>query len=108
MNRRRQKRTSKIDPPPDSRDRAGVVQVGFPGREGVSSGRWDGTARASKATPWIPTGLSFWELSVCRKPGSKADAVFDFIEGFYCESQALNRPPNRGNSIPSLTRSDRQ
>lgn len=42
----------------------GVVQLGFPGGEGVATGSWDGTARATEATAFIPAGLSLWELSV--------------------------------------------
>ncbi len=51
----------------------GIVELGFPGGEGIASGGWDGTARATEATAHIPQGLSLWELSVERGVGSKAD-----------------------------------
>lgn len=51
----------------------GVVELGFPAGEGVSLAGWDGTVRASAATPYIPLGMSVWELSVDRSPGAKAD-----------------------------------
>lgn len=51
----------------------GVVQLGFPGGEGIAGGGWDGTARASENTAYVPAGLSLWELSVEKNVGSKAD-----------------------------------
>lgn len=50
-----------------------VVQLGFPAGEGVSAGDWDGSVRANASTPFIPKGLSVWELSVNKSPGKKAD-----------------------------------
>lgn len=51
----------------------GVVQLGFPAGEGVSAGDWDGSVRATEATPFVPDGLSAWELSVNKSPGKKAE-----------------------------------
>jgi hypothetical protein len=51
----------------------GVVQLGFPGGEGIATGGWDGTARATEATAFIPADLSLWELSVDKSPNRKAD-----------------------------------
>jgi len=51
----------------------GLVQPGFPAGEGVATGGWDGTLIATEATPYIPAGLSVWELSVEKSPGAKAD-----------------------------------
>lgn len=50
-----------------------IVQLGFPAGEGVSAGDWDGSVRANASTPFIPKGLSVWELSVNKSPGKKAD-----------------------------------
>lgn len=50
-----------------------IVQLGFPAGEGVSAGDWDGSVRANASTPFIPQGLSVWELSVNKSPGKKAD-----------------------------------
>lgn len=51
----------------------GVVQLGFPGGEGIAAGGWDGTARATEATAFIPADLSLWELSVDKSLNRKAD-----------------------------------
>jgi hypothetical protein len=51
----------------------GVVQPGFPAGEGVRAGSWDGTLRSTEQAPYIPLGLSVWELSVEKSAGTKAD-----------------------------------
>lgn len=51
----------------------GVIQLGFPAGEGVSAGDWDGSVRATESTPFVPDGLSVWELSVNKSPGRKAE-----------------------------------
>lgn len=54
----------------------GVVQLGMPAGEGVSSGSWDGTVRSTEASAFVPEGVSLWELSVNKKEKSKADADY--------------------------------
>lgn len=56
----------------------GVVQLGFPGGEGIATGSWDGTARATEPTAFIPAGLSLWELSTNSSANTKADK--DYIK----------------------------
>jgi len=51
----------------------GVVDLGFPAGEGVRAGSWDGTLRTTEGAPYIPLGLSVWELSVEKSTGTKAD-----------------------------------
>ena len=51
----------------------GVARLGFPAGEGVSTGGWDGTVNASTEALYVPEGLSLWELSVNKSPGTKAD-----------------------------------
>jgi hypothetical protein len=51
----------------------GVVQPGFPAGEGVRAGSWDGTLRTTEQSPYIPLGLSVWEVSVEKSVGTKAD-----------------------------------
>ncbi|WP_158682477.1 hypothetical protein [Nocardia cyriacigeorgica] len=51
----------------------GLVELGMPAGDGVAAGDWDGSVRASKATAWVPEGLSVWELSVNSSPNTKAD-----------------------------------
>ena len=55
---------------------AGVVSLGVPAGEGVGTGGWDGIARATEATAYVPKGLSVWELSVHKSPGVKADSDY--------------------------------
>jgi hypothetical protein len=50
-----------------------VVGLGFPADEGVAAGDWDGSVRSGAATPFIPGGVSVWELSVRRDADIKAD-----------------------------------
>jgi hypothetical protein len=54
----------------------GVVQLGFPAGEGVGTGGWDGTVRATEETPFVPSGLSLWELSTEKSAGKKANADY--------------------------------
>ena len=51
----------------------GLIEVGVPAGDSVRSGGWDGTCRSTTATPWVPEGLSVWELSVNKSPGTKAN-----------------------------------
>lgn len=53
-----------------------MVELGFPAGEGVSAGSWDGTVRASEDAPYVPAGLSLWELSVEKSAGAKAEADY--------------------------------
>lgn len=54
----------------------GVVQLGFPAGEGVAAGSWDGTVRSTADGPYVPLGLSLWELSVEKSAGAKADSDY--------------------------------
>ena len=51
----------------------GLVELGMPAGDGVAAGGWDGAVRSTKATAWVPDGLSVWELSVNSSPNTKAD-----------------------------------
>lgn len=51
----------------------GLVELGMPAGEGVAAGGWDGSAKSTASNAWVPEGLSVWELSVNKSPGSKAD-----------------------------------
>lgn len=51
----------------------GLLELGMPAGDGVAAGDWDGSARTSEATAWVPEGLSVWELSVNSSPNNKAD-----------------------------------
>ena len=56
---------------------APVVRLGFAADEGVSSGGWDGTARATSVTAHVPDGLTLWEISNRGSPEKKADEDYD-------------------------------
>lgn len=51
-------------------------QVDFPGYDDSERPGWDGWVEAGIGTPWIPEGLSGWELGVSRNARNKADRDF--------------------------------
>lgn len=53
-----------------------LVKLGMPAGEGASAPGWDGTVKTTKATPWVPYGLSQWEMSVDKNPSRKASADY--------------------------------
>lgn len=55
---------------------SGVVRLGMPADEGVAGGDWDGSVRTEAGTAFVPGGLSVWELSVDKSPGTKADSDY--------------------------------
>jgi hypothetical protein len=54
-----------------------VTELLFPAGEGARVGGWDGSVRSTDATPFIPEGLSGWEVSGERKAGLKADKDYE-------------------------------
>lgn len=48
-------------------------RVDFPGYDNAQRKGPDGIVEAGDATPWIPKGKSYWELSVEKQPKTKAD-----------------------------------
>lgn len=53
-----------------------LTELSFPAAEGSRLGDWDGIVRAGEATPFIPDGLSGWELSVEKAVTKKADSDY--------------------------------
>ena len=51
----------------------GLVSVDFPGYDNAERHGWDGLVEASVATPWVPQGMSGWELSTQKDNKRKAD-----------------------------------
>ena len=49
-----------------------LSKVGFPAHENIQNPGWDGYVDSGSATPWVPRGISGWELSVAKKVLSKA------------------------------------
>src|SRR5438552_10653520 len=50
-----------------------LLEITFPAAEGTAVGGWDGVVRTGKGTPFVPDGLSGWELSVNTKTAKKLD-----------------------------------
>lgn len=49
----------------------------FPAFENAERPGWDGRVDAGSATPWVPAGVSCWELGSGADPTSKADDDFE-------------------------------
>ncbi len=55
----------------------GLVGLGMPAGEGTSLSGWDGTCKATASTPWVPAGLSLWEISVDKNAERKANQDYE-------------------------------
>lgn len=55
----------------------GLVGISMPASEGTALPEWDGTVRSTGATPWVPAGLSLWEISVNKNAEQKATDDYD-------------------------------
>ena len=51
-------------------------RVDFPGFDNAQRHGWDGWVEAEAATPWVPAGRSAWEVSVERRPQTKAESDY--------------------------------
>ena len=54
----------------------GLRKVDFPGYDNAESPGWDGEVVIDQATPWIPEGISGWELGTGNDPRTKANGDF--------------------------------
>lgn len=52
---------------------SGIIQCDFPGYDNGERHGWDGVLETTQATPWIPEGISVWELSTRSDVQSKAN-----------------------------------
>ncbi|MDZ7677704.1 MAG: hypothetical protein U5K29_04035 [Acidimicrobiales bacterium] len=55
----------------------GLVELGIPAGDGVSTGGWDGVVTSTEGSAWVPKGRSLWELSTERSVGVKADRDYE-------------------------------
>ena len=55
----------------------GLVELGVPAGDGVSTGGWDGVVSSTEGSAWVPKGRSLWELSTEKSVGVKADRDYD-------------------------------
>ena len=49
----------------------------MPAGEGASLPGWDGTVKSTEPTPWVPAGLSLWEISVSKDAEKKATRDYE-------------------------------
>jgi hypothetical protein len=54
-----------------------VTRIGFRSQEGVQFAGWDGTVAADSGNPFVPSGLSVWELGTNRNITEKANEDYD-------------------------------
>lgn len=52
---------------------SGIIQCDFPGYDNGEQHGWDGILETTQANPWVPEGLSVWELSTRSDVQSKAN-----------------------------------
>ena len=57
----------------------GITRADFPAYDDAERHGWDGYVEASEPTPWIPDGVSVWELGSGEDPESKAER--DYRDG---------------------------
>lgn len=55
----------------------GLRRVDFPGYGNAQRHGWDGRVETKAATPWIPLGVSCWELSTAQQQVRKADYDYE-------------------------------
>ena len=54
-----------------------LLKVDFPAYENIQRHGWDGHVESGSVTPWIPRGISGWELSVNQNVSSKAGLDYE-------------------------------
>ena len=54
-----------------------LSKVDFPAYENIQRHGWDGSVESASVTPWIPRGISGWELSVRQDVSSKARSDYE-------------------------------
>lgn len=62
------------------------TKLDFPGNDDAERPGWDGHVESTKATPWIPGGLSGWEFGTNKDINAKADS--DFAKSVKATSKA--------------------
>lgn len=53
-----------------------IVYIDFPAGDSVVRPGWDGEVESDGQSPWVPQGISFWELSCEEKPARKANQEY--------------------------------
>ncbi|MFA7434575.1 MAG: hypothetical protein WCZ72_12810 [Gemmobacter sp.] len=56
---------------------SGITAIAMPGGDSVNAPGWDGVIQVEQGCPWVPNGVSYWELGTSKDPGSKANSDFE-------------------------------
>lgn len=53
-----------------------ITILAIPGGDSVNLPGWNGVIDVAEGNPWVPNGISFWELGISKDPVSKANTDF--------------------------------
>ncbi|MGB3424039.1 MAG: hypothetical protein WBF84_17530 [Castellaniella sp.] len=67
---------------------ARITAIAMPGGDSVSAPGWDGVISVEQGNPWVPAGISYWELGTSKDPASKASSDFEKRLGQISEEEA--------------------
>jgi len=54
-----------------------ITALAMPGGDSVNAPGWDGVVETTEGNPWVPKGISYWELGTSKNPASKASSDFE-------------------------------
>ncbi|QRN34303.1 hypothetical protein [Pectobacterium brasiliense] len=54
-----------------------ITAITMPGGDSVNAPGWDGIVDVTQGNPWVPDGISYWELGTSKDPASKANSDFE-------------------------------
>lgn len=54
-----------------------ITAIAMPGGDSVNAPGWDGIVDVTQGNPWVPDGISYWELGTSKDPASKANSDFE-------------------------------
>lgn len=54
-----------------------IAALAMPGGDSVNAPGWDGVVETADGNPWVPAGISYWELGTSKDPASKAGSDFE-------------------------------
>lgn len=54
-----------------------ITAIAMPGGDSVNTPGWDGIVDVMQGNPWVPAGISYWELGTSKNPASKANGDFE-------------------------------
>ncbi len=67
---------------------ARITAIAMPGGDSVNAPGWDGVIEVTQGNPWVPDGISCWELGTSKDPASKASSDFEKRIGQISVAQA--------------------